>query len=209
MLSVPQKNLINCLWNADHLSISDKIDSIDSILKEMPKEARVEYRKWRFLMDRSRMPDFYNSQNNQIKMIIAAIFEKSTDLEEFAQAIMSIKASLNNPDAFDKWLKNEEIEFKEPPIQKDVKKKSTSQSSELDSFGMVPNAISVPTPYQQQVSQYQQPPANIFGSNFQPVTTTQQTQHDSGSSGWSNPFSPEFERCKKQMNVLRKNMRKK
>ena len=26
------------------------------------------------------MPDFYDSQNNEIKMIIAAIFEKSTDL---------------------------------------------------------------------------------------------------------------------------------
>ena len=26
------------------------------------------------------MPDFYDSQNKEIKMIIAAIFEKSTDL---------------------------------------------------------------------------------------------------------------------------------
>ena len=39
----------------DDLSISDKIDSIDSVSKDMPKEARVEYRKWRFLMDRSRV----------------------------------------------------------------------------------------------------------------------------------------------------------
>ena len=39
----------------DDLSISDKIDSIDWISKDMPKEARVEYRKWRFLMDRSRV----------------------------------------------------------------------------------------------------------------------------------------------------------
>ena len=55
MLDVSQKNIINCLWNADHLSISDKIDSIDVISKDMPKEARVEYRKWRFLMDRSKV----------------------------------------------------------------------------------------------------------------------------------------------------------
>ena len=55
MLDVSQKNIIKSLWNADDLSISDKIDSIDSISKEMPKEARVEYRKWRFLMDRSRV----------------------------------------------------------------------------------------------------------------------------------------------------------
>ena len=55
MLDVSQKNIINCLWNADHLSISDKIDSIDVFSKEMSKEARVEYRKWRFLMDRSRV----------------------------------------------------------------------------------------------------------------------------------------------------------
>ena len=39
----------------DDLSISDKIDSIDVFSKEMPKEARVEYRKWRFLMDRSKV----------------------------------------------------------------------------------------------------------------------------------------------------------
>ncbi|PAV68331.1 hypothetical protein WR25_12970 [Diploscapter pachys] len=41
---------------------------------------------------------------------------------------MSIKPMLNNPDAFDKWMENEEIEFKEPPIQEAVKKGSTSQS---------------------------------------------------------------------------------
>ncbi|PAV87313.1 hypothetical protein WR25_09424 [Diploscapter pachys] len=75
-------------------------------------------------MDRSRMPDFYDSQNKEIKMIIAAIFEKSTDLEEFARIIMSMKSALNNPDAFDKWLKNEEIELKEPSIQKAAKKES-------------------------------------------------------------------------------------
>ena len=53
MLDASQKNIINGLWNAN-LSISDKISSIDVISKEMPKEARAEYRKWRFLMDRSR-----------------------------------------------------------------------------------------------------------------------------------------------------------
>ncbi|PAV62112.1 hypothetical protein WR25_07510 [Diploscapter pachys] len=72
-------------------------------------------------MDRSKMPDFYDSQNNEIKMIIAAIFEKSADLEEFARTIMSIKPMLNNPDEFNKWLKNEEVEFEEPPIQEDMK----------------------------------------------------------------------------------------
>ena len=36
---------------------------------------------------------------------------------------------LNNPDAFDKWMENEEIEFEEPPIQEDMKRESTSQSS--------------------------------------------------------------------------------
>ena len=55
MLDVSQKNLIKNLWKADDLSIFDKIDSIDSILKAMPKEARMEYRKWRFLMDRSKV----------------------------------------------------------------------------------------------------------------------------------------------------------
>ena len=54
MLGVSQKNSINSLWNADHLSIFDKIDSIDSVSKDMPKEARVKYRKWRFLMGRSK-----------------------------------------------------------------------------------------------------------------------------------------------------------
>ena len=39
-----------------------------------------------------------------------------------------IKSMLNNPDASDKWVENEEIEFKEPPIQEDMKKRSTSQS---------------------------------------------------------------------------------
>ena len=50
-------------------------------------------------------------------------------LEEFARIIMSIKPALNNPDAFDKWLKNEEVEFKEPPTREDIKKESTSQLS--------------------------------------------------------------------------------
>ena len=49
-----------------------------------------------------------------------------------------------------------------------------------NSFGMVPNATSVPLPYQQQVYQYQQLPVNAFGSNSQPVTTTQPTQRDFG-----------------------------
>ena len=43
-------------------------------------------------------------------------------LEEFAGIIMSIKPVLNNPDAFDRWVKNEEIEFKEPPIQEAMKR---------------------------------------------------------------------------------------
>ena len=43
-------------------------------------------------------------------------------LEEFARTIMSIKSSLNNPDAFDKWMEDEEIEFKELPTQKAMKK---------------------------------------------------------------------------------------
>ena len=55
MLDVSQKDLIKGLWDVDDLSIFDKIDSIDSVSKDMPKEARVEYRKWRFLMDRSRV----------------------------------------------------------------------------------------------------------------------------------------------------------
>ncbi|PAV82414.1 hypothetical protein WR25_11258 [Diploscapter pachys] len=62
-------------------------------------------------MDRSRMPGFYDSQNEKAKTIIAAIFKEFTDL-----------------DAFDEWMKNEEIEFKEPPIQEAMKEESTSQS---------------------------------------------------------------------------------
>ena len=50
-------------------------------------------------------------------------------LGEFAQIMMSIKPVLNNPDAFDKWMENEEVEFKEPPIQEDTKKVSSSESS--------------------------------------------------------------------------------
>ena len=55
MLDASQKNIIKGLWDVDDLSISDKIAAIDLISKEMPKEARVKYRKWRFLMDRSRV----------------------------------------------------------------------------------------------------------------------------------------------------------
>ena len=50
-------------------------------------------------------------------------------LGEFARAIMSIKPVLNNPDAFDKWMENEELEFEEPPIQEAMKNVSTSQLS--------------------------------------------------------------------------------
>ena len=35
---------------------------------------------------------------------------------------------LKNPDEFDKWMENEEIEFKEPPTQEAMKEESTSQS---------------------------------------------------------------------------------
>ena len=55
MLNVSQKNIIKSLWKVDNLSISDKIDSIDLISKKMSLEARREYRKWRFLMDRSKV----------------------------------------------------------------------------------------------------------------------------------------------------------
>ena len=50
-------------------------------------------------------------------------------LEEFAQIINSMKPMLKNPDEFDKWMENEEIEFKEPSTQEDMKEESTSQSS--------------------------------------------------------------------------------
>ena len=49
-------------------------------------------------------------------------------LEEFARIIMNMKSALNNPDAFDKWMKNEEIEFEESPIQEAMKEISISQS---------------------------------------------------------------------------------
>ena len=49
-------------------------------------------------------------------------------LEEFAQIINSMKPMLKNPDEFDKWMENEEIEFKEPPTQEAMKEESTSQS---------------------------------------------------------------------------------
>ena len=159
MLDVSQKNIIKSLWNADDLSISDKINSIDSISKEMPLEARKEYRKWRFLMNGSRVnqeaflsirnaneildarflrfPKWRgqdeDSQNiweiyrfrlfNYLRNITYLLF-----LEGFARAIMNIKPVLNNPDAFDNWVKNEEIEFKKPPIQENMKEESTSQS---------------------------------------------------------------------------------
>ena len=55
MLDVSQKNIIEGLWNMDGLSISDKIDGIDMISDKMPLEAKREYRKWRFLMDRSKV----------------------------------------------------------------------------------------------------------------------------------------------------------
>ena len=55
MLDISHKNIIKGLWNMDDLSISDKIDSIDAISDKMPLEARREYRKWRFLMDRSKV----------------------------------------------------------------------------------------------------------------------------------------------------------
>ncbi|PAV82958.1 hypothetical protein WR25_17713 [Diploscapter pachys] len=54
------------------------------------------------------MPDFYDSQNKEIKMVIATIFKGSTDL-----------------DAFYNWMKNEEIEFKELPTQEAMKENST------------------------------------------------------------------------------------
>ena len=50
-------------------------------------------------------------------------------LENFTRAIMNIKPMLSNSDAFNKWMENEEIEFKEPPIQEDMNKVSTSQLS--------------------------------------------------------------------------------
>ncbi|PAV77517.1 hypothetical protein WR25_02544 isoform A [Diploscapter pachys] len=42
---------------------------------------------------------------------------------------MSMKSALNNPDAFNKWMENEGIEFNEPPTQEAMKEESTSQSS--------------------------------------------------------------------------------
>ena len=49
-------------------------------------------------------------------------------LEEFARIIMNRKPMLNNPDAFDKWMENEEIELKEPLIREAMKEESNSQS---------------------------------------------------------------------------------
>ena len=49
---------------------------------------------------------------------------------------------LNNPDASDKPKENEEVEFKEPPIQEDMKTGSTSQSvSHYVVYYVLPYAI--------------------------------------------------------------------
>ena len=55
-------------------------------------------------------------------------------LEEFARAILSMKPILNNPDAFDKWLKNQEIELKEPPTQKVTNSQSSRLYAKLITF---------------------------------------------------------------------------
>ncbi|PAV61553.1 hypothetical protein WR25_17439 [Diploscapter pachys] len=60
-------------------------------------------------MDRDRMPNFYYSQNEEIKTVISAVFEKHTDLEEFTRVINSFKSSLNNPKLFENWTKSEHI----------------------------------------------------------------------------------------------------
>jgi len=74
MLDVSQKNIIKDLWNVNDLSISDGIDQIDLISKEMPKEARVEYRKWRFLVDRLRVNQKSLSLIRNVNEILDARF---------------------------------------------------------------------------------------------------------------------------------------
>ena len=74
MLNVSHKNIIKALWNVDDLSITDKIDSIDVISKDMPKKARVEYRKWRFLMDRSRVNQEASLSIRSVNEILDARF---------------------------------------------------------------------------------------------------------------------------------------
>ncbi|PAV60320.1 hypothetical protein WR25_19191 [Diploscapter pachys] len=74
------------------------------------------------------MPSFYDSQNEEIKMVIAGIFKEFPDL-----------------DAFDKWMENEEIEFKKPPTQEDIKRGSTSQSIPTTTRDPTPSNLSVKT----------------------------------------------------------------
>ena len=70
-------------------------------------------------------------QDEYVKEIIRAIFEKHTDLskriflykharfilygsDKFAQIINRIKSSLSNPNSFDQWIKDEYIELGRP-----------------------------------------------------------------------------------------------
>ncbi|PAV64332.1 hypothetical protein WR25_25399 [Diploscapter pachys] len=112
-LPTSHKNIVSSILINNNLSIHDKIESIDLFSKDMPNEARFEYRKWRFSVDRSRLPEFINYQNEHLKKLIRDAYEKYPDLEEFAQLMISMKGAFQNPGAFEQWLKEECITMNE------------------------------------------------------------------------------------------------
>ena len=51
--------------------------------------------------------------------------------------INSIKPAMNNPEIFDKWLKDECIEFKKPLIQRDITNEPTPRSSRYSNVRLI------------------------------------------------------------------------
>ena len=75
----PVYNIINSIWQ-NPIPLSEKIQVVDSIEKQMPEIVRKEYRKWKFLqMDRNEVLSLADNLRREIndaqfricKMLIA------------------------------------------------------------------------------------------------------------------------------------------
>ncbi|PAV84617.1 hypothetical protein WR25_22494 [Diploscapter pachys] len=91
------------------LDMKLKLEILDKLmtLEHVPLAVRKEYRNWRFLADRDKIPDLARDESPLIQSIVEFIHKGSSSLEDFGSKIREMKASFKNPMTVDDYLKKE------------------------------------------------------------------------------------------------------
>ncbi|PAV78982.1 hypothetical protein WR25_10312 [Diploscapter pachys] len=91
------------------LEMKLKLEILDEpmALEHIPLVVRKEYRNWRFLADKNKIPDLARDESPLIQSIVEFIHKGSSSLEDFGSKIHEMKAAFKNQMTVDNYLKKE------------------------------------------------------------------------------------------------------